>query len=90
MIIAIVGSGGKTTLLKKMAASFRAEGKRVFVTTTTHMFQEENMLLTDDPQTIIRALQEEGENIIHEETKLQSTVAYRCISCALLRAGHFI
>ena len=60
MIISIVGSGGKTTLLKKLAAQYRSEGKRVFVTTTTHMFLEENMLLTDDPDTIIRALQEDG------------------------------
>ena len=60
MIISIVGSGGKTTLLKKLAAQYRSEGKRVFVTTTTHMFLEENMLLTDDPATIIRALQQDG------------------------------
>ena len=31
MIISIVGSGGKTTLLKKMAAFYRAEGKRVLL-----------------------------------------------------------
>ena len=60
MIISIVGSGGKTTLLKKLAAQYRAEGKRVFATTTTHMFLEENMLITDDADTIIRALQEDG------------------------------
>ena len=60
MIISIVGSGGKTTLMKKMAATFRAEGKRVFLTTTTHMFLEENMLLTDNARTIIHALEEEG------------------------------
>ena len=60
MIISIVGSGGKTTLLKKLAADYRAEGKRVFVTTTTHMFIEEETLLTDDADTIIGALQEKG------------------------------
>ena len=48
MIISIVGSGGKTTLLKKMAAEFRSEGKTVFVTTTTHMFIEDDTLLTED------------------------------------------
>ena len=36
MIIAVVGSGGKTTLIKKLAAQHRSEGKTVFVTTTTH------------------------------------------------------
>ena len=60
MILAFVGSGGKTTLLKKMAAQFRSEGKTVLVTTTTHMFAEADTLLTDDAATIIQALQENG------------------------------
>lgn len=60
MILAFVGSGGKTTLLKKMAAEYRARGKNVFVTTTTHMFIEEDTLLTDDADTIIRTLQDTG------------------------------
>ena len=58
MIIAIVGSGGKTTLLKKLAAQYRQEGKTVFVTTTTRMFIEPDTLLTDDPQVILQALRE--------------------------------
>ena len=60
MIKAIVGSGGKTTLLKKLAEQYRSQGKTVFVTTTTHMFIEEDTLLTDDADTIIQALQEKG------------------------------
>ena len=60
MIIAVVGSGGKTTLIKKLAQQYREAGKTVLVTTTTHMFIEEDTLLTDDPNTIIRALQENG------------------------------
>ena len=60
MIIAIVGSGGKTTLLKDLANQYREAGKTVFATTTTRMFIEEDTLLTDDPETIIRALQETG------------------------------
>lgn len=60
MIIAIVGSGGKTTLLKRLANQYRDAGKSVFATTTTHMFTEEDTLLTDDPDTIIRALLETG------------------------------
>ncbi len=60
MIKAIVGSGGKTTLLKKMAAEYRSQGKTVFVTTTTHMFIEGDTLLTDDADTIIQALKETG------------------------------
>ena len=57
MIIAFVGSGGKTTLLKKMAADFYKEGKTVFVTTTTHMMIEPDTMLTDDSKVIIQQLQ---------------------------------
>ncbi len=60
MIQAIVGSGGKTTLLKQLAEAYRAQGRTVFVTTTTHMFIEEDTLLTDDADTIIRVLEEMG------------------------------
>ena len=60
MIIAVVGSGGKTTLIKKLAARYRSQGRTVFVTTTTHMFIEEDTLLTDDAETIIGVLQETG------------------------------
>lgn len=60
MIRAFVGAGGKTTLLKKQAAEFREKGLSVFVTTTTHMFVEEETLLTDDAQTIIQRLKEQG------------------------------
>ena len=60
MIIAVVGSGGKTTLIKKLAAQYRSEGKTVLVTTTTHMFIEEDTLLTDDADVIIQTLSETG------------------------------
>lgn len=60
MIIAIVGSGGKTTLLKKLAAQYRQAGKTVFLTTTTRMFIEPDTLLTDDPQVILQTLRKKG------------------------------
>ena len=60
MIIAVVGSGGKTTLIQKLAAQYRAAGKIVLVTTTTHMFIEEGTLLTDDADQIICALRNNG------------------------------
>lgn len=60
MIIAVVGSGGKTTLIQKLARQYREEGKTVLVTTSTHMFIEEDTLLTEDAATIIRALNETG------------------------------
>ena len=58
MIRAVVGAGGKTSLIKKMAADFLAEGKSVFVTTSTHMFIEDDTLLTDDAEMIIKHLKE--------------------------------
>ena len=60
MIKAIVGSGGKTTLLKTLAERYRSQGKTVFATTTTHMFIEEDTLLTDDAETIIKVLKDTG------------------------------
>ena len=60
MIIAAEGSGGKTTLVKKLAEQYRIEGKTVLVTTTTHMFIEADTLLTDDADTILRTLTETG------------------------------
>lgn len=60
MIISIVGSGGKTSLIKELAAQYRSKGKTVLVTTTTHMFIEEDALLTDDADTILQALNETG------------------------------
>lgn len=60
MIICVVGSGGKTTLIQKLAAQYRSQGKTVLVTTSTHMFIQEDTLLTDDADTIVHALKEKG------------------------------
>ncbi len=60
MIIAVVGAGGKTTLIKEYAKKYLMQGKKVFVTTSTHMMIEEDTLLTDDANDIIRYLQEMG------------------------------
>lgn len=56
MITAVVGSGGKTTLIHNLANAYRKEGKRVLVTTTTHMYQESDTLITDDPEVIMEQL----------------------------------
>ena len=60
MIRAFVGAGGKTTLIHQQAQQYRAEGKRVFVTTSTHMFIEPDTLLTDDAEQIIDQLRRTG------------------------------
>lgn len=60
MIRAIVGAGGKTSLIKKLAAEYISEGKKVFVTTSTKMFIEDDTLLTDDVSRIIEHLESQG------------------------------
>ena len=52
MIIAVVGSGGKTSLIRQLAAQYRQEGKTVLITTTTHMYIEADTLLTDSGWTL--------------------------------------
>ena len=37
-VISIVGAGGKTTLVHKLAREYHRRGKGVLVTTTTHIF----------------------------------------------------
>ena len=60
MIRAFVGAGGKTTLIHEQAARYRAQGKRVFVTTSTHMFIEPDTVLSDDPEVILAQLNRTG------------------------------
>ncbi len=60
-IITVIGSGGKTTVIYKEAARLRGLGKKVLVTTTTHMrCEEEYMCLTGRPEDICGLLQAEG------------------------------
>lgn len=56
MVIAIVGAGGKTTLVHQLRDQYLAEGKKVFVTTTTHMLKEADTLIGADEQQCIQAL----------------------------------
>lgn len=60
MVTAFVGSGGKTTLIHKMAQQYLSQGKKVFVTTSTHMYIEQDTLLTDSAQEIIAKLDRDG------------------------------
>lgn len=60
MITCVVGSGGKTTLIHALADAYRKEGKKVLITTTTHMRIEEDTLVTDDSDQIIEQLTLQG------------------------------
>lgn len=60
MIRAIVGAGGKTSLIKKMAMEFAEDGKRVFVTTSTRMYIEEDTVISKSEDEMIEVLEKEG------------------------------
>ncbi len=60
MIKAIVGAGGKTSLIKQLTKEYRAQGLKVFVTTSTHMMREDDTLVTEDAQVIIQELEGKG------------------------------
>ena len=60
MIHAIVGAGGKTSLIKMLANQYRKEGKKVFVTTSTHMYIEKDTILSDDADVILKELEEKS------------------------------
>lgn len=84
MVIAVVGSGGKTTLIHRLAEQYQKEGKRVFVTTSTHMFIEPDTLLTDDAEEIIKKLEKDGYVMAGiktgEKIKALSPETYKTVS----------
>lgn len=60
MITAVIGSGGKTSLIHALKDEYLKQGKKVFVTTTTHMYVEDDTITHDDPNTIIDKLNTTG------------------------------
>lgn len=50
--IALVGAGGKTTLLYALAEHFAGQGVRTLVTTTTHIFQPEDGRWARSPEEV--------------------------------------
>lgn len=60
MIIAVAGSGGKTTRIHELAEKYRSEGKKVFVTTTTHMMREADCDVSGDKEKIADRLRRSG------------------------------
>lgn len=57
MVIAYVGAGGKTTLIRRRAMELRQQGKKVFVTTSTHMFREEGCIAGNDVLSAVKQLE---------------------------------
>lgn len=60
MIIAVAGSGGKTTRVHKLAKYYRSLGKKVFVTTTTHMKKEPDTIIPTCVGDLLNPLKETG------------------------------
>ena len=53
MIIAVAGSGGKTTRVHKLAQYYRSLGKKVFVTTKSHMKKGSDTVITENIEEIL-------------------------------------
>ena len=59
-VIAVVGSGGKTTRIHQLTEQYRIDRKKVLVTTTTHMYREEDCILTGNVEDISQRLNDCG------------------------------
>lgn len=56
-VISVVGGGGKTSLIYELGSELSKLGKKVIITTTTHMFMpESNVILTGKKEDIIKLL----------------------------------
>lgn len=60
MVKAIVGAGGKTSLIKKLAKEYCEQGKKVFVCTTTNMYKEADSMVNAAADEIVARLNEQG------------------------------
>ena len=58
-IISVIGAGGKTTLIHRLAEEYQRKGNSVLVTTTTHMFAEPGTDLSCDAFSVKAKLQKD-------------------------------
>ena len=59
-IISIIGAGGKTTLIHRLAENYRKQNKKILICTTTHMFRESETDVSCDEDQIIARLEQHG------------------------------
>ena len=52
-IISIIGAGGKTTLIHRLADEYRKQNNKVLICTTTHMFREPETDISCNAEQII-------------------------------------
>lgn len=64
-VIAVVGGGGKTSLIYKLTEELVSMGKRVIITTTTHMAYDEKRPFSENgnPKTVKKNLGEFGYTV---------------------------
>jgi len=56
-VLSAVGAGGKTTILERLASELSGHGRKVLITTTTHLaLPQEGIFFSDQPEEIIAAL----------------------------------
>lgn len=82
-VISFVGGGGKTSLIYELGSELSKLGKKVIITTTTHMYMpESNVVLTGKKEDIIKLLHSENmitvgmlcdkNNVIIENNQLKN------------------
>ncbi len=59
-IISIIGAGGKTTLIHRLADEYRKQNKTVLICTTTHMFLEADTDISCNAERIIKRMEQQG------------------------------
>lgn len=67
-VISFVGAGGKTTVLFACAKYLHKQGKKVLVTTTTHMYEIAETILGTSSEPLVAALQKKGIAIAGQAT----------------------
>lgn len=59
-IIAVIGAGGKTTLIHRLSEEYRRKGASVLVSTTTHMLVEPDTDLSCDSFAVMEKIKKTG------------------------------
>lgn len=62
-IIAVIGAGGKTSLILHIAKKLKEKGKKVIITTTTHMYEPEKGYYREGQLKEIKKALEAGEPV---------------------------
>jgi probable selenium-dependent hydroxylase accessory protein YqeC len=95
-IISFVGGGGKTSLIYELGNELSQLGKKVIITTTTHMFKPKNkVILTGEKEDIIKTLYSENiitvgmlcyeENVKFENSQLENEKIFNTLKESKLK-----